>query len=141
VYQLKNYFVVIVKGVIFNNGKLLIVQRGYSEKVAGGTWECPGGKVEWGEDLETALKREMKEETGLMVEVNKILYVSTFNTDQIKQFITLTYLCKTGDTVVTLSKEHMDFRWVTKGQSRIFLAANIISDFEKNNIFSLDQWQ
>ncbi|MBN8586966.1 MAG: NUDIX domain-containing protein [Rhodothermia bacterium] len=41
-------------------------------------WMPPGGGVEFGETLEVALKREIKEETGLHVSVEKLLYISEF---------------------------------------------------------------
>jgi 8-oxo-dGTP diphosphatase len=133
-------FVVIVKGAVLNNGKLLIVQRAQNEKIAAGTWECPGGKAELREELETALKREIKEETGLNADVVKILYAAALNTDQTKQFVILTYLCKSVDHTVTLSQEHMDYRWVTRDEAKLLLAPNIIRDFERYNVFSLEEW-
>jgi 8-oxo-dGTP diphosphatase len=139
---MNNRFVPIVKAAILQNGKLLIVQRAKNEKVAGGTWECPGGKVEFGEDLETALKREVKEETGLNINVKKILYASVYNSsDSSRQFIILTYLSSgDNDHTVTLSNEHMNYQWVSKAQAKSLLAPNIIRDFEKNKVFYLKDW-
>jgi 8-oxo-dGTP diphosphatase len=45
-------------------GKVLVARRA-DDRHLGGTWEFPGGKVEEGEEPETAARRELKEETGL----------------------------------------------------------------------------
>jgi A/G-specific adenine glycosylase len=57
------------------DGLFLIAQRKPEDKF-GGLWEFPGGAREAGESYETCLKREMKEELGIEVEVGKEL--STF---------------------------------------------------------------
>lgn len=56
----------VVAAVIFKDGKVFATQRGYGEFKDG--WEFPGGKVEPGESPEDALRREIREE--LEVEVN-----------------------------------------------------------------------
>jgi 8-oxo-dGTP diphosphatase len=134
-----NKLVVAVKGLILHQGKALIVQRANDDEIGGGTWELVGGKIEFGENLETALVREIKEEVGLDVTVDKILYATTFKTDPTRQVVILTYLCRSNSREVVLSKEHIDYRWSTKEQLRLLLTPEIISDFEKNNVFSLEE--
>lgn len=70
----KKYYIVVVAGVIFNKeGKILIAKRSEDEDVLPGYFCVPGGKVEEGANttyvLEIALKREIREEVGIEVEV------------------------------------------------------------------------
>jgi A/G-specific adenine glycosylase len=55
-------------GVILQKGKVLIGRRP-EEKLLGGLWEFPGGRREPGESLKQCLKRELKEELGISVDV------------------------------------------------------------------------
>lgn len=64
----------IVAGVIFRNGKILVDRRP-AGGLLGGLWEFPGGKVESGETLPEALRREIREEVGLSVRVGRKLAV------------------------------------------------------------------
>ncbi|KPK79485.1 MAG: hypothetical protein AMJ81_13175 [Phycisphaerae bacterium SM23_33] len=58
----------IVAGVIRKAGRVLIGRRP-EEGLLGGLWEFPGGKVEKGETLTAALRREVREEVGIRVRV------------------------------------------------------------------------
>jgi 8-oxo-dGTP diphosphatase len=127
--------VVAVKGLIINNGKALIIKRGKNVKFGVGTWECVGGKINFGEDLQAALIREAKEEVGLDITVEKILYATSYPSPE-RHLIILTYLCRSCETNVILSEEHLDYRWCTKDQLRQLLPPNILNDFEKNNVLS-----
>lgn len=62
-----------VGGVVIRDGRVLLVRRGHEPLQ--GQWSIPGGKVEWGERLQQALRREMREETGLAVKVGALLEV------------------------------------------------------------------
>ena len=56
-----------VSAVIFRDGKILLVRRARSP--ARGFYSLPGGRVEFGETLHTALHREVAEETALKIEI------------------------------------------------------------------------
>lgn len=56
-----------VSAAIFRAGKILLVRRARSP--AKGVYSLPGGRVEFGEALQTALAREIDEETALRVEI------------------------------------------------------------------------
>ena len=62
-----------VGAVIVDDGKVVLVKRKYEPLK--GQWSLPGGMVEIGEMLESALAREMLEETGLRVDVGPIIEV------------------------------------------------------------------
>jgi 8-oxo-dGTP diphosphatase len=52
-----------VGAAVWKNDKILLIQRGASPRK--GTWSLPGGLVQLGEDLESAVIREVREETGI----------------------------------------------------------------------------
>lgn len=133
----ENQIIFVVKGVIINEGKVLILKRSEEEEVGGGTWENVGGKIEFGEELETALMREIREERGLDVRVERILYATTFKTSPTRQIVLLTYLCKTDGKEISISTEHMDYLWATEAQLKVRLPKEILNDFERNDVFSL----
>jgi 8-oxo-dGTP diphosphatase len=63
-----------VGGIVFNNqDQVLIIRR--NQPPAMGLWSIPGGKLEAGESLADACKREIKEETGLETEIKNIVAV------------------------------------------------------------------
>ena len=59
--------------VIFVDGRVVLIRRRY-EPLAG-QWSLPGGTVEIGETLEAAVAREVREETGLLVDVGPVVEV------------------------------------------------------------------
>lgn len=61
----------VVAAVIMKEGKVFATQRGYGEFKDG--WEFPGGKVEAGESPEEALRREIREELEVDVNVGDLI--------------------------------------------------------------------
>ena len=79
----KDEIVDVAAGVIAEDGLVLITRR-HDDTHQGGMWEFPGGKREEGETIEDCLRREIKEELDLEVEVGplikKIRYAYAFIT-------------------------------------------------------------
>jgi 8-oxo-dGTP diphosphatase len=86
-----------VGAVIVDGGKVVLVRRRY-EPLAG-LWSLPGGALELGETLETGAAREMREETGLHVEVGPVIEVfDRIMLDEERRvryhFVLVDYLCR-----------------------------------------------
>lgn len=105
-----------VRAVIYRRGgKVLLLQRTSRQNHSSNLWEVPGGKIEAGEPLDVALKREVKEETGLIVYPRHATPV-TFISPKEKEvhYVELIFSCKrVRGEKVKLSPEHQSFRWVT----------------------------
>jgi ADP-ribose pyrophosphatase len=66
--------IAVAAGIIWTpNERLIISQRAKNQPLAG-MWQFPGGKVERGETLSVALKRELLEELGITVELVGLAY-------------------------------------------------------------------
>ncbi len=89
-----------------------------------GTWGVPGGKVDWGEDLETALLREFQEEVGLeLTEVRFALLQEAVIDPQFYQeahFILLNYYALSKSETVIPNEEIAEWVWVTPQQALDF---------------------
>ena len=102
----------VVAAIIVEKDKVLVTQRGYGEFKDG--WEFPGGKVELGETLEGALKREIKEELDIGIEIDT--YIDTVEYDYPQFHLTMhCYKCRILDGQLML-KEHEASKWVSQDE-------------------------
>ena len=79
-------------------------------------WELPGGSVEFGETIEEAVMREMKEELGVSIELldyPPLLGSSVWDHGSLQVHVLLVGLiCTTTDTVKRNHEEVADIRWI-----------------------------
>lgn len=102
----------VVAAVIMKEGKVFATQRGYGEFKDG--WEFPGGKVEVGESPEEALRREIREE--LEVEVNVGDLIDTIEYDYPAFHLSMKcYACTIAGGSPHLL-EHEAARWLSADQ-------------------------
>ena len=69
---MKETHMVRLTGLLIINNEVLIIEQ----KVGGRSWYLPGGKLEKGETLEEGIIREMREETGALVEVERMVCIA-----------------------------------------------------------------
>ena len=98
----------VVAAIIQREGAYFATQRGYGEFE--GLWEFPGGKIEPGESRESALKREIQEELGIDININKFLCTTEY--DYPSFHLTMhCYLCGIETGKIEL-REHKSARWL-----------------------------
>jgi len=104
-------FRIVVKGFIVDEGKFLLVQRSKNEKINSLIYTLPGGNIHFGEKPKDAVKREVKEETNLDIEIEKINTVWSFMGED-AFIIGITFLCKPITRNIKLNVELEYFQWI-----------------------------
>ncbi|OGI18240.1 MAG: hypothetical protein A3J06_02315 [Candidatus Moranbacteria bacterium RIFCSPLOWO2_02_FULL_48_19] len=105
-------FYLTVKGIVERDGKILVLKRSALDDHLPGVWETPGGGVDKEESPQEALKREILEETGLVVTIGRPFNVFTFRKDTGEFKVGITFLCKYESGEVKLSEEHSEYRFI-----------------------------
>ena len=120
-------FSVATKGMIIKDNKLLLIYKSKEEAKEWSTEalandsnyevrrDLPGGRLQFKEAPETALKREIKEEVGLKIEVLRPLNVWHLIKGQ-HQLVGINYLCIWKEGEVILSDEHEAYEWLTEAE-------------------------
>jgi 8-oxo-dGTP diphosphatase len=98
-----------VGAIVIHDDSLLMVRRGREPNK--GLWSVPGGRVEAGEYLSDALRREVREETGIDIEVGDLLGILEWAGDE--HFVILDYLAHPlDDATPRASDDAVEARWV-----------------------------
>jgi 8-oxo-dGTP diphosphatase len=106
--------VVAVGAIVFDDqGRVLLVERG--RPPAAGLWSVPGGKLEGAETLAQAVAREVREETGLLVEVGALACVVERIGDD-HHFVILDYLARVIGGELAAATDARAARFVGPGE-------------------------
>lgn len=109
---------VAMKAVIVNaEGKVLILREAstYKDGTQRGRYHMPGGRIEPGENFEEALRREVREETGLEIELKHPVYVGEWRPviRDVPHHIVATFIvCRPRPGEIALSSEHDHYEWI-----------------------------
>src|SRR5260370_30540765 len=101
-----------VHGVIVEDARLLVLRRAQRMVYKPGAWDLPGGHLALEETLEHCLRREIGEETGLEVEIVRMLGVRKASA---RPYVQVIYACKPAVSPPALALQaplHSDARWV-----------------------------
>lgn len=105
------------KAIIYNKDKkFLVLLRGKTAPTNPFKWDLPGGDVDWGEDPQQSMLREIKEETGLEVSDLTLLDVTARVTEDGYHWFTICYTAHAKSDYVKISWEHDEYKWVDKNE-------------------------
>lgn len=112
-----DYIGVGIGAIIINGeGKMLLAKRGQKAKNERGKWEFPGGSVEFGDTMESTIKREMKEELDVEIEVGKHLSpIDHIIPKENQHWVTSTFIAKIvkGTPKIMEPEKCDEIRWFT----------------------------
>jgi 8-oxo-dGTP pyrophosphatase MutT (NUDIX family) len=125
------------RGIILHEGKLLVVTHPHREHVQ----VLPGGHVEVGEDLYSALTRELIEELGVAPEIGPLQYVHSFTDAFGSASVEFIFLIKNSQDYLTcaaLERSHAaelsSIRFIAASDTCALLPVGVADDFKAGTL-------
>lgn len=112
--------------------KVFVPRRAKTKKFLPDVYELPGGHIEYGEDIVDGLKREIKEEFEMEIEVREPFFVFTYmNKIKGTHSIEVIYLAQFQDDIKNIRinpEDHSEFIWISKNEIGKILSQNKTKD-------------
>ena len=108
-----------VGALVFQRGRILLVERGHEPLK--GYWSLPGGALETGERLVEGLRREVMEETGLIVEPGAVFEIFERIMEDKKgrpeyHYVLLDYICKVKGGTLAAGSDSSAAAWFSRAK-------------------------
>ena len=133
-----NAYRILVKGIVKRDDKYLIIEKWYDDNIMEPyQWEFIDGEAEFGESPDKAVVRTIQEQTGLITEVDRVLYTWTFMIGS-ECNLGLAYLCLTeqNEDEVVLSEELNDAKWIDYMDFEKYIHnKRMLEDLEKAELY------
>ena len=108
--DLADKFPISIKAIIIDNNRVLCLKNERNE------WDFPGGKINFSEDVEESLRREVKEETNLNIKNLNILKPLNLNFNDVSVFVLLYKAEISCDFPILISYEHSEYNFFSKSE-------------------------
>lgn len=119
--------------MVFNDrDEILLIRRGKPPHY--GRWMIPGGSLEWGESLEAAATREVREETGIEIEIEAFAaFVEAIAPDGAEyHFLIMDYVAHATGGSLQAGSDALEAAWVSASSlSELSLTQELLSVIEK----------
>ena len=100
--------------IVDGEDRILLIQRGHEPSA--GRWTLPGGRLEPGECDADALRREVREETGLDVDVGRLAGTLERSGPRGTTYAINDYVCRVTGGTAYAGSDAADLRWVTRAE-------------------------
>ncbi len=130
-------FFAATKAFIVSDGKVLILRESadYDDGTNEGRYDVPGGRVEPGQRFDESLRREIREETGLEIDIGRPFHIDEWRPhvhDEDWQVVGTYILCVPHKTEVTLGPDHDDFQWISPADHKEYpMTSGLRKGFEQ----------
>jgi 8-oxo-dGTP diphosphatase len=127
------------RGIILNKDRILSVKHTSDSEA----YALPGGHLEWGENIQGCLKREIIEELGVEPKIGRLLYINNYIDTNLTQSIEFFFEIINSDDFLEIEKfggthkhELFEICWINKNDSKILYPKKLQSDLNDGAVLS-----